>query len=214
MKNVLRIILPAILLMAFSTAPALAQAKVATVDIAKVFKNYYKTKLAQSSIDDRQSQIEKDKAGMIDDLKKGDAEYKTLLSAANDQALSAEERDKKKVAADAKLKQLQESKAAFDQYQRTAGANLNDQFQRMRDKILTEIQAAVAAKAKGAGYGLVIDSSGQSANVTPIVVYNGGQADLTDDVLKQLNAAAPIDLSPTNAVLSAPTPSMITTNRF
>ncbi|HXF10880.1 MAG TPA: OmpH family outer membrane protein [Desulfuromonadaceae bacterium] len=214
MKNVLKLILPAILLIAFSIAPASAQGKIGTVDLSKLFKNYYKTKLAQSALDDRKAQVDKDLAGMADDLKKGDGEYKSLLTAANDQALSQDERDKKKVAADAKLKQLQESKAAFDQYQRSAGANLNDQFQRMREKILDEVQAAVAAKAKTDGYALILDSASQSANVTPVIVYNNGQMDLTEVVLKQLNAGAPIDLSPTNAMMSAPTPPMVKTNRF
>ena len=60
---------------------------------------------------------------------------------------------------DAKLKQLQDSKAALDQYDRSAKANLADQFQRMRDKILAEIQTAVNTKAKAAGYLLVLDSA-------------------------------------------------------
>jgi len=61
---------------------------------------------------------------------------------------------------------------------------------------------------------LILDSAAESAAATPMVVYNGGQADLTDAVLKQLNVGAPLDLSPTNAVLSAPTPPMVKTNRF
>ena len=46
MKNILRTILPAFLLMAFMGGSALAQTKIATVDLKKLFDNYYKTKLA------------------------------------------------------------------------------------------------------------------------------------------------------------------------
>jgi outer membrane protein len=214
MKNILRTIFPAMLLMTFLSGSALAQTKVATVDLGKLFKNYYTTKLAQANLDDRKSQVEKDESGMVEDLKKGDTEYKALLVAANDQAMAPDERDKKKQAADAKLKQLQDSKAALDQYDRSAKANLADQFQRMRDKILAEIQTAVNTKAKAAGYALVLDSAAETVNATPMVVYNAGQTDLTDDVLKQLNAGAPIDLNSTNSIFSSPTPSMLSTNRL
>ena len=39
-----------------------------------------------------------------------------------------------------------------DQFERQAQVTLSEQSQRMRDNILNEIKAAVAAKAKAAGY--------------------------------------------------------------
>jgi hypothetical protein len=42
---------------------------------------------------------------------------------------------------------------------------------------------------------LVIDAEPDTANATAAVVYSSGENDLTDEVLKQLNASAPIDLS-------------------
>lgn len=213
MKNILKMTVPAVLLFSFMTAPALAQTKIATVDLSVLFKNYYKTKLAQSSLDDRKARIDKDESSMLDDLKKGDAEYKQLLAKANDQALSSDERDKSQKAADAKLKQLQDTKSALDQYDRTAKANLSDQYQRMRQKILDEIQSVVTEKAKAGGYTLVFDSAAETANATPAIVYNSGGADLTDVVLKQLNAGAPIDFNTsTNSALTAPAPSLLSTN--
>ncbi|HXE43148.1 MAG TPA: OmpH family outer membrane protein [Candidatus Baltobacteraceae bacterium] len=205
--------IPAILLATFIGATAQAQTlKIATVDLGKVFTNYYKTKLAQGDLDNRKNQIFKDENSMLEDLKKGDTDYKALLASASDQALSQDERDKKKQAADAKLKQLQDSKAALDSYDRSAKQNLADQFQRMRDKLLIEIREIVNAKAKAGGYNLVIDSAAETVNATPVVIYNNSQADLTDDVIKQLNTGAPIDLnSPAFAPMSAP--SLLSTNR-
>ena len=68
----------------------------------------------------------------------------------------------------------------------------------MRENIFTEIKAAVANQAKAAGYTLVIDAAAETANATTAVVYTNGENDLTDAVLKQLNAGAPI------STLSAP----------
>ena len=69
---------------------------------------------------------------------------------------------------------------------------------RMRENILGEIKVAVTAKAKAGGYSLVIDAAAETANATTAVVYSSGENDLTDAVLKQLNAGAPI------STLSAP----------
>lgn len=214
MKNIFKIILTAILLVSFSSVLQAQTLKIATVDLGKVFTNYYKTKLAQADLDDRRTQIFKDENSMLEDLKKGDADYKTLVAAASDQALSQDERDKKKQAADAKLKELQDSKAALDQYDRVNKQNLADQFQRMREKLLAEIRAAVNTKAKAAGYNLVFDSAAETVNATPVIVYNNAQADLTDEVIKQLNIGAPIDVTSKPASTPTTAPSLMTTNGF
>src|SRR5580693_6452245 len=53
MRDFLRMLFPAILLLAFSGVPALAQNKIATVDLQKLFDNYYKTKLATAAVQER-----------------------------------------------------------------------------------------------------------------------------------------------------------------
>src|SRR6267142_3405885 len=147
MKN-LRMILPAILLMTVLGGPAFAQTKIATVDLKKLFDNYWKTKQAQSVINDRRAQLQKDDKSMQDDLTKAAKEYQQLLDQANDPAISADERDRRKQAAADKQKQLQSSKTAIDQFERTAQSQLAEQFQRMREGILTDIKAAVNTKAR------------------------------------------------------------------
>jgi Skp family chaperone for outer membrane proteins len=197
-------------LLAFLSVPALAQTKIGTVDLRKLFDGYWKTRQAQVTLNDRRTQLDKDDKSMRDDLKKSGDEYQKLLEQANDQAISAEQRDKHKQAAADKLKQLQDSKAAIDQFERQAQVTLSEQSQRMRENILGEIKAAVAAKAKAAGYLMVIDAAAETANATTAVVYSSGENDLTDDVLKQLNAGAPIDL--TKPVASNTVPSLVGTN--
>src|ERR1035438_2960623 len=164
MKNILRTVLPAMVLMAFMGRSAMAQTKIATVDLRKLFDNYYKTKLAQAAIQERAAQLDKDDKSMKDDLKKGSDDYQKLLQQANDQALSADERDRRKQSADDKLKQLQASKTAIDQFERQAQTTLGEQRQRMRDNIIVEIKAAVATKAKAAGDTLVFDTAAETVN--------------------------------------------------
>jgi outer membrane protein len=202
MKNILRMILPVFLLVAFMGGSALAQTKIATVDLRKLFDNYYKTKLAQAVIQERAAQLDKDEKGMKDDLKKGSDDYQQLLEQSSDQALSADERDRRKQSAADKLKDLQASKAAIDQFDRQAQTTLGEQRQRMRENILTEIKVAVTAKAKSAGYALVFDTAAETINGTMTIVYTSGDDDLTGAILSQINAGAPIDV--TKPAMTAP----------
>lgn len=183
---------------------ALAQPKIATVDLRKLFDNYYKTKLAQAAIQERAAQLDKDDKSMKDDLKKGSEDYQALQQQANDQALSADERDRRKQSAADKLKELQSSKAAIDQFERQAQTTLGEQRQRMRESILTEIKAAVATKAKAGGFNLVFDAASETVNGTMTLVYTSGENDLTEAILSQLNAGAPIDVTKPAATTAPP----------
>lgn len=195
MKNILRTVFPAFLLVALMSSSALAQGKIATVDLKKLFDNYYKTKLAQANIQERAAQLDSDDKSMKDDFKKGGDDYQKLVQQANDQALSADERDRRKQSADDKMKLLQANKASIEQFERQAQTTLTEQRQRMRDNILTEIKAAVNTKAKAAGYTLVLDTAAETVNGTMAIVYSSGENDMTDAILAQINAGAPIDLN-------------------
>ncbi len=213
MKHILRTIFPVVLLLTFLGGSALAQTKIATVDLGNVFTNYYKTKLAQATILDNANQLTKDESSMRDDLKKATDDYQQLLQAANDPAISAAERDRRQQTAADKLKQLNDRRAAIDDFDRTANGTLNEQKLRMREKILGLIQDAVNTIAKAGGYTLVIDKSAQAASLTPILAYSDPGIDLTADVLKRLNAGAPIDMTGAgSAPALAPVPSLLSTN--
>jgi outer membrane protein len=186
-------------LLAFLSLPALAQTKIATVDLRKVFDGYWKTKQAQAALNTRKAELDADDKTMREGLKKGSEEYQKLLEQANDQAISSEERDRRKQVAADKYKQLVESKNALDTFERQAQVTLSDQGQRMRENILTEIKAAVASQARSGSYTLVIDAAAETANATTAVVYTSGENDLTAAVLKQLNAGAPISTTPAPA---------------
>jgi outer membrane protein len=208
MRNFLRTLFLAILLLALTGLSAFGQNKVATVDLKKLFDNYYKTKLATQAIQDRANDMDKDYTTMAKDLKNKGDDYEKLLESASDPAVSDQERQRRKANASDLLKQLQDSKAAIDQYERQAQMTLADQKQRMRDNILDEIKKVVADKAKAGGYTLVLDTAAETVNGTPSIIFTTGEGDLTGDVLKQLNAAAPPDLPES----TEPAPVFLSTN--
>jgi len=220
MKNILRTIFPAALLLTFLSGSALAQTKIATVDLQKLFENYWKTKQANAAIQDSSSQLDKDDKSQKDDLKKATDDYQQLLAKANDQAIAADERDRLKQTAADKLKQLQDRQAAIDQFERTAQARMAEQSQHMVEKIRADIMAHVSAAAKAGGYTMVLNTAAEGINlgsarisVPSSVIYSIGDIDLTDDVLKQLNAGAPIDMTPANSgPVVSPVPPLLNTN--
>src|SRR5256885_7097640 len=175
MHNLLRKMIPGLLLMSLLGGSAHAQSRIGTVDLKKIFENYWKTKQADAALKDRAQDMEKEHKSMLDDWKKAKEDYQTLLSSANDQAVSSDQRDKRKKLAEDKLKQIKEAEDNIGQYERTAKQTLDDQRKRMRDNILGEIRTALNAKAKSAVYSLVIDTAAESVNNTPIVLYTNNE---------------------------------------
>jgi len=197
MKYFLLRIVPGLLLMSLLGGSDCAQGRLATIDLRKVFENYYKKKQAQAAIDDRKTDMEKDIKAMLAEYDKTNSVYQTLLGDANNSALSAEERDKRKKSAEQAFKQLKELEDAIRKYQRTAESNLDEQRTRLIDNIVAEIRTVVTAKAKSAGDALVFDTSATSFNRTPVVLYSNNENDLTDAILTQLNLGAPADVPKT-----------------
>ena len=124
MKNILRIAVPIIFLLTFLSSSALAQQKIATVDMQKLFNGYWKKKQAEVALNDRKAELEKEDHGFIDDLKKSKDDYQKLLDGADDQAVSDDERARRKQAADDKAKQIQDSQQTIVQFERQAQATL------------------------------------------------------------------------------------------
>src|ERR1043166_437891 len=146
MKRFLRTLIPGVLLLGFLTTPAFAQSRIATVDLRKLFDNYWKTKQADAALKDRAAELDKEYKGLRDDHKKLTEEYQKTLADANDQAVSSEERDKRKKAAEAKLKDIKEAEETLGQFERQARTTLDEQRRRMRDGVLGEIRKAIDAK--------------------------------------------------------------------
>lgn len=193
MQNLLRNLVLGLLLMTLLGGSALAQGRLATVDLKKVFDTYWKTKQASAALEDRKKDMEKEDKNMLDDYKTKKDEYQSMVAAVSDQNVSPTERDKRKKTAEDKLKQLKDLEDTIVQYERQARTTLVEQNQRMRSNIIGEIRTVVTAKAKAGGFSLVIDTAAQSADQTPIVMFTNNENDMTAAVLEELNRTAPAE---------------------
>ncbi len=188
MKTLLSRVVPGLLLVALAGSPAWAQTRIATVDMRKLFDDYHKTKEAKTVLDAQKADMEKDHAKMVEDWKKLKEDYQTTLAGANDQAVSPDEREKRKKLAEDKLKQVKKSEEGLSDYERSAQSTYEDQIRRVHNKVIEEIRAVLEAKARAAGYTLVLDVAAIAANGIPVILYHSNNDnDLTQAILDQLN---------------------------
>ena len=193
MKNWLRKLIPAVLLLVVLNGTAWAQTRVATVDLRKLFDGYWKTKQADAALKDRAAELDKEFKDLRDDHSKLKVEYQKTLADANDPAVSTEERDKRKKAAETKLTEIKDKEEDLGRFERQARTTLDEQRRRMRDNVLGEIRTAINSKAKAGSYALVVDTAAETPNATPVFVYSSADNDLTQAVLEQINAGAPME---------------------
>ena len=172
--------------------PALAQVRIATVDIRKVFDEYYKTKAADAKLKDQAADLAKESKSYMEQYQRNSDEYKKLLDEANNQAVSADEREKRKKAAEGKLLEIKELETTIRQFENTARTTLEEKKRQFREKIVGEIRDIINSKAKAAGYTMVLNTAAEDINQTPVVLYTNGELDITSAILDQLNAKAPL----------------------
>jgi Skp family chaperone for outer membrane proteins len=176
------------------TSGALAQPKIGLIDLKKVFDGYWMTKQQNAELKETEAEYEKSRRRLLEDYQRAGEEYKKLLEGANDQALSAEERGKRKADADRKVIEIREIEQSITQFDRTMRQTLEDLTRRMRDRILVKIREVIDTQARSGGYTMVLDTVAETVNRTPMILYHNGQNDITDPVLLELNATAPISL--------------------
>jgi Skp family chaperone for outer membrane proteins len=180
-----------ILVLGFACAAGAQQGKVGIIDLRQVFDKYHKTITADARLKDQASDLDKERKIMMEQYQKATDDYKTALDGANDQAVSADEREKRKKTAESKLLDIKKLETDIGQFDRQARTTLEEEQRKLRDRILAEIRGIINNKAKAAGYTLVVDSAAETLNKTPVVMYTNGENDLTAAVLAELNANAP-----------------------
>jgi Skp family chaperone for outer membrane proteins len=185
MKYLLSKTVRGLLLMALLTGSTFAQSRMGTIDLKKTFDTYWKRKEALATLNDEKNDLEKDFKNMVDDAKKARDAYQKLVSDASDSAISPEEREKRKKLAEDKFKQVREKEDDANRFNRDATARLQEREKRFTDTLVNEIRNVISAVAKTHGLAQVLDIS------SPVVLYTNGEGDITDEVVKQLNANAP-----------------------
>lgn len=189
-----------------------ADLKIAVVDMQEVFKQYYKTKDAETRIKEVGASFNKDLQDMMGEYQKSVDEAKKLKDDSQNSTLDQKVRDEKTKAFQVKLQDLQNKERQINEFRSTRGKQIDDQAGRMRKAIVDEINVAVKNLGSTGKYNLILDKSGMTLNGTPAALYVDGVTDLTNDIINTMNASAPkgSTTSTPSALLSPAAPSAST----
>jgi outer membrane protein len=183
------LVLPVLLLaVVFTTATASAQsAKFGTVDMKRVFDSYYKTKDAESKINEARNAAKKELEDRMDIAKKALDEVKKLDEDIQKPELSKEAKEQKSKVRSEKATELQNMDREIREFQASREKQLQEQSVRMRAGIVDDINKVVADRVKAENFDFVFDKSGPSLNGVPIVLFSRESYEFTDVVITALN---------------------------
>ena len=165
-----------------------AQQRIAVVDMDKLFREYYKTKIVEANLR-RQADIYREYAVKLqEEIKQLRQQFTELRDASLNMVLTEAARESKRLAAREKYNLLTAKENELQNYNREKQAQLRDDQEKQREKILADIQAVVKNQATLGGYHLVLDKKALSLSGLPVVVYSTPTINITESVLKELNA--------------------------
>lgn len=188
-----------------AAAPAVAQVvegRTVYVDLEKVFTEFYRTKQADAQLKDLADDFKSERREMIDAFDKLQDEFKSLREEAQNTALSEDVRNEKRMAAEERLVEIREQESKIRRFDESRQKQLDEQSRRMRKRIVEEITKEIESFVRSEGYGAVVDSSGETLNGVPVVIYRDPKLDVTDTVLSILNRGQ------ATAPAARPTPSL------
>lgn len=176
----------AIVFVAATSAHAQA-VKIGTVDMDKIFKSYYKTKEAESRINEARSAAKKELDDRMDTYKQTMDEINKLNEDLNSSALSSEKKADKQRQRDEKISEIKNLEREITEFRQSKEKYLQDQAVRMRNGIVDEITKLIQTKVKSENYDYVFDRSGTSLNGVPVIIFARDSVDFSDDIITQLN---------------------------
>ena len=161
--------------------------KVGTIDMNRAFKEYNKTKDAETKINEAKNSAKKEYDDRADSYKKALDEINKLNQQLEAPALSADAKTQKAKDRDEKIASIKNMEREINEFRQTREKQLQEQAVRMRDGIVKEITDVVMTKVRADSMDLVFDKSGVSLNGVPTVMFAKDSFDFTTDVITQLN---------------------------
>jgi outer membrane protein len=167
------------------------QLKIASVDMSKVFTEYYKTKKAEAELKDQADGFGKELRDKASDLQKMEEDGKKLHEEASNPAFTEEKKAEKQKLFDTKRNEFRLLANDLNQLKQAREKELKDRQNKVRSAIVDEITKIIQEKAKREGYSMVVDKTGLTLSGVPPFIFVQDSLDITADVIRTLNATAP-----------------------
>ena len=166
--------------------------KPATVDTARVLKEYYKTDLAERHMKEQIADFSAERDKLLDEHKKLKQDFEALRAESQSKALTEAARDKKKEQAEEKLNALVECENSIQKKAAGRKRELEGEGRKIQAELGKAINEAIRSCAQKGGYTMVFATGGVLNNGLEAVLYSDSKMDITDEVLKILNADKPV----------------------
>jgi outer membrane protein len=189
LKSLLSTAILATLTLGFTTS-AQAEMKVGTLDMNNVFTQYYRTKDAESKLNEARASAKKELDDRLETLKKSMDDINKISADIEKPELSKDAKEKAAKTRDEKVAEARNLDREIAEFRGTRERQLQEQFMRMRKDIVDDIMKVVTVKVKEAQYDLVLDKSGMSIGQIPVIVYSKESMDFSKDIIDTLNKGA------------------------
>ena len=177
--------------LAGATLGLAAESRVVFVHMDRVFNEFYKTKLADTQLKEQGGQVQAERKKLTDEYEALQPALIKLREDAQNPALSEDVRAQKRNAYEEKMVEIRDFENKIKRFDETRQKQLDDQRRRMRKRIVDEILETIQVYGRNQMFTAVLDSSGQSLNGVPTVVFVEPRVDITGDVITMLNRGQP-----------------------
>ena len=165
--------------------------KMATVDMQKLFKEYYRTVAAQERFNIEYARIQKAVNERVESMNRMRRMLQSIAGQLKQEGLSDEEKKNKQREGqllNQEMKMMEREMKAFSNQEKQKVARLKAASMQ---GIMQEIRRKVEAHSKQQGFDFVFDKSGKNTNQVSFFLYLKDAKELTASMLKDLNRFAP-----------------------
>lgn len=166
------------------------ESKIAVVNLEKVFREYYKSKIAEDMIRRQTGIYQNYLERLVKELKDIQSKAANARADALNIGLSATERAKAEKTAAEAIRKVSEKRAEIELYRSGRAKDVQKIEEEKRTEIMNDIKAELKKRAAAGGYSYVLDSSGKTTNNQSAVLIYPEAHDITKEVISNLNRRA------------------------
>lgn len=185
--------LSALLLLATTALSTAADLKIAVIDMKKAFEDFHKTQEAAETYKGNYNKAAGEMRERQDTYKKLTNDIQQLDKAARDTIITPEQRQKKAVELNEKLKEARALEMEMQEFAERRIGQLKQEDMKIRQTLYEEISKVVRDHSLAGGFDLVFDKTGVSLSTVPVLIFSKDSAvtDITAEIIVKLNKDAP-----------------------
>ena len=176
-----------------------ARLKVGTVDMEALFQSYNRTKEAKIKMEGDVERVKKDQAERMTRLQGVSDAAKDLGKQLDDPTIADAKKRELFSARQMKVQEAQGLQTELEEFLQRKTRALQEQNNIVMKSILEEIRVKVQKHAEAEGFDYVVDKTGKSTSMVPILLYTQDATDITGAILENLNEGVPAPAEPKKA---------------